>query len=160
MEIFPSITIIFFFFILQKYVQFFSSSFIWFCIYELFVFIFFFFFFFSLSQALFFYYLRIIKFCISSYNKGFIFFYFQVVFELFLYVHYQIKLIFLNSKIFMLLFLIFIFVVSNIMCVRYKNVIIRQLISQKRIMFFLWQMKYLLLSFHRFLIIKFRNCFI
>ena len=67
-------------------------------------------------------------------QQGFHIFYIQVVIGLCLYVHYYIKLIFFNSKIFMLLFLIFIFVVSNIICVHYKNVIIRQLIRQKIIM--------------------------
>ena len=131
MEIYPFIAILFFLFTLQKYVQFFFLLLLFgfaFMNYLYSTFLF-------SSQALSINYLRIIKFCISSYNKGFIFFYFQVVFELCLYVHYQIKLIFLNSTIFMLLFLIFIFVVSNIICVRYKNVIIRQPISQKRIVF-------------------------
>ena len=137
MEIYPSIAKIFFFFILQKYVQFFSSSFVWFCIYELFVHIFFFFFLFFLFLVFHRLYLFInyqnLYFLLQ---QGFHLFNFQVAFELCLYVHYQIKLIFLNSKIFMLLFLIFIFVVSNIICVPYKNVTIRQLISQKRIIFF------------------------
>ena len=130
MEIYPSITIIFFLFILQKYVQFFSSSFVWFCIYELFVLIFSFFTLIGFIYLLFNNY-QILYFLLQ---QGFHLYYFQVVFQLYLYVHYQIKLIFLNNKIFMFLFLIFIFVVSNIICVHYKNVIIRQLISQKIIM--------------------------
>ena len=130
MEIYPSITIIFFLFILQKYVQFFSSSFVWFCIYELFVLIFSFFTLIGFIYLLFNNY-QILYFLLQ---QGFHLSYFQVVFQLCLYVHYQVKLIFLNNKIFIFLFLIFIFVVSNIICVHYKNVIIRQLISQKIIM--------------------------
>ena len=83
-------------------------------------------------------------------QQGFHLFYSQVVFELCLYVCYQIKLIFLNSKIFMFLFLIFIFVVSNIIDVGYKNVIIRQPISQKRIIC----VRYTKLFFCKFYIIK------
>ena len=128
MEIYPSIAIILFLFILQKYVQFLLFGFAFMNYLKSS--------FFSLSLSQAFIYLLFKNYQILYFllQQGFHLFYFQVVFELCLYVHYQIKLIFLHSKIFMLLFLIFIFV-SNIICVCYKNVIIRQLISYKRIMF-------------------------
>ena len=120
MEIYPSIAIILFLFILQKYVQFllFGFAFMNYLTSS--------FFFFSLSQAFIYLLFKNYQILYFLLQQGFHLFYFQVVFELCLYVYYQSYAI--------ILFLIFIFV-SNIICVCYKNVIIRQLISYKRIMF-------------------------
>ena len=122
MEIYPSIAIIFFLFILQKYVQFLLFGFAFMNYLKSS----FFFFFFSLSQAFIYLLFKNYQILYFLLQQGFHLFYFQVVFELCLYVYYQSYAI--------ILFLIFIFV-SNIICVCYKNVIIRQLISYKRIMF-------------------------